>query len=819
MSNRPPYVPGGGPSGPGDEPPLTWGPLPPPPAPTSYRQQDAGGSHGSGTGAAVGLAFIGVLAVAVAVLGQLVAWGFDQNTPGEENGALWFGVTLALGLVVGVPSLLVWRFVRHPRARAIARAWTVAAAVVVVTTPVRLLASPRSVLAMLVLAAACAVVALVLSRLGPFRVPRGRGDGGTAVAAAAGLVIVLPWAYFGYLGGLVETIVAALLAGALGWLSAVLLAPVWRELAGAWKRGSNAIVGGLAGGVAVVVLVAAVSPRAMGLLLAVSVPAVGFACAAASYSAPRRLPTLAGVALAAFGPLAFFDPDEVEMAAILGFTGSLAVEDVLKYMFLAMGAAIVAGLVGSGVLAGLAGFLRSRVVGAVVGVAALLLVGGVYAFAGQPGMDGERLFVVLKDQARLTGVADGDLEARRAAVYQRLVDQADRTQGPLREALDGIGVDYTPYYLVNAVEVHAGPELRPWLESRDEVAKVLASPRLRPVREVPEDRGSERAPDRPDWNLTMIHADETWSRLGARGQGVVVGQSDSGVDGDHQALADSYRGKDGEDDYNWLDPWFDTTAPNDHGGHGTHTLGSAVGDDVGVAPEATWIGCVNLGRNMANPALYLDCMQFMLAPFPQDGDPLKDGDPARAADVLNNSWGCPPVEGCDAGVLGPAVRGLTAAGIFVVASAGNDGPTCSSVKDPIAIYQHSFSVGAVNSSGDVSVFSSRGPVTVDGSDRTKPDIAAPGERVLSSLPGGTYGYLDGTSMAGPHVAGAVALMWSANPELKGDVTRTAQILRSTTQEPALGPGAGGCGREQNAVGSGILDTFAAVEAAKEAGEG
>ncbi|MQA78259.1 MAG: S8 family serine peptidase [Streptosporangiales bacterium] len=818
MSNHPPYVPGGGPYGPGDEPPLTWGPLPPPPAPTSYRQQDDGRSRGSGgTGAAVGLALIGVLAVAVAVVGQLVAWGADQNTPGEENGALWFGTTLALGVLVGVPSLLVWRLVGHPRARAVARAWTLAATVVVVTSPVRLLASPRSVLAMLVLAAACAVVAFVLSRLGPFRSPRGGGDGGTAVAAAAGLVIVVPWAFFGYLGGLVETVVAALLAVALGWLSAVLLAPVWRELATAWKRPSNAIVGGLAGGVTVVVLVAAVSPRAMGLLLAVSVPAVVFACAAASYAAPHRLPTLVGVAVAAFGPLAFFDPDEVEMAAILGLTSGLGIEDVLKYMFLAMGLAIVAGLVGSGVLAVLAGLLRSRVVGAVVAVVALLLAGGVYVVGGQTGMDGERLFVVLKDQARLTGGTGADLEARRTAVYDRLVAQADRTQAPLREALDGIGVDYTPYYLVNAVEVHAGAELRPWLESRDEVAKVLDSPRLRPVREVPEDRGSERAPDRPDWNLTMIRADDTWSQLGARGQGVVVGQSDSGVDGDHRALADSYRGKDGEDDYNWLDPWFDSTSPTDHGGHGTHTLGSAVGDDVGVAPEAKWIGCVNLGRNMANPALYLDCMQFMLAPFPQDGDPLKDGDPARAADVLNNSWGCPPVEGCDANVLGPAVRGLTAAGIFVVASAGNDGPTCSSVKDPIAIYQDSFSVGAVNSNGNVSSFSSRGPVTVDGSDRTKPDIAAPGERVLSALPGDTYGYLDGTSMAGPHVAGAVALMWSANPELKGDVTRTAQILRSTTQEAALGPGAGGCSREQNAVGAGILDTFAAVEAAKEAG--
>ena len=88
---------------------------------------------------------------------------------------------------------------------------------------------------------------------------------------------------------------------------------------------------------------------------------------------------------------------------------------------------------------------------------------------------------------------------------------------------------------------------------------------------------------------------------------------------------------------------------------------------------------MNLGRNLGNPAYYLDCMQFMLAPYPQRGNPLTDGDPARAAHVLNNSWGCPPIEGCDAAALGPAVRALRAAGIFVVASAGNEGPRCGSV--------------------------------------------------------------------------------------------------------------------------------------------
>ncbi len=119
---------------------------------------------------------------------------------------------------------------------------------------------------------------------------------------------------------------------------------------------------------------------------------------------------------------------------------------------------------------------------------------------------------------------------------------------------------------------------------------------------------------------------------------------------------------------------------------GTHTLGSILGKNVGVAPGAEWIGCVNLARNLANPALYLDCMQFMLAPFPIGGDPFRDADPLRGAHVINNSWGCPIEEGCDPNALLHAVRGLRAAGVFVWGSLGNEGAACSTVALPIALY-------------------------------------------------------------------------------------------------------------------------------------
>ena len=411
--------------------------------------------------------------------------------------------------------------------------------------------------------------------------------------------------------------------------------------------------------------------------------------------------------------------------------------------------------------------------------------GLIYGLAGHPGFYGERLFVILRDQADVRRASSIPNRAERLRfVYQTLTDHANTTQAGLRATFDRFGIAYTPYYLVNAIEVDGGPLLRLYLQTRPEVDRVLDSPHLRPLSGPPPSdiAADASAPDRPEWNITSIGAERVWEELHVRGEGIVLGESDSGVDGQHPALRDGYRGRNSGNDYNWLDPWSGTAAPTDYGGHGTHTTATAVGrNNVGVAPGAEWIGCVNLQRNLGNPALYLDCMQFMLAPYPQRGNAFTDGAPDRAANVLNNSWGCPPIEGCDAQSLAPAVAALRAAGIFVVASAGNAGSGCGSVADPIAIYDAAFSVGAIDEAGSVTDFSSRGPVEVDGSERPKPDIVAPGAQVLSALPGGGYGRLDGTSMAGPHVAGVVALMWSANSKLIGDIDRTEQILLDTAK--------------------------------------
>ncbi|MDX9850077.1 MAG: S8 family serine peptidase, partial [Anaerolineaceae bacterium] len=268
--------------------------------------------------------------------------------------------------------------------------------------------------------------------------------------------------------------------------------------------------------------------------------------------------------------------------------------------------------------------------------------------------------------------------------------------------------------------------------------------------------------------------------------------------------------------YAWYDPWFETNFPQDISGHGTHTLGTILGKKVGIAPDAEWIGCVNLGRNLGNPALYLSCMQFLFAPFPDDGDPFTEGKPELGAQILNNSWGCPEIEGSDALVFEQAVSALRSAGVFVVSSAGNNGYYgCESISDPLAIYEDVFTVGAIDKIGELSQFSSLGPVTVDDSGSIKPDLVAPGEDIFSSMPYASYAILSGTSMAGPHVVGTVALMWSANPELIGQISLTEKILFNTANhyEGMVPACVDSTSRPNNAVGFGVLNTYKAVEEA------
>lgn len=170
-------------------------------------------------------------------------------------------------------------------------------------------------------------------------------------------------------------------------------------------------------------------------------------------------------------------------------------------------------------------------------------------------------------------------------------------------------------------------------------------------------------------------------------------------------------------------------------------MGTMVGDDggtnqIGMAPGARWIGCRNMNEGMGSPASYAECYQWFIAPTDlADNNP----DPAKAPDVINNSWGCTPGEGCTyPEILRQVVQNVRAAGILTVHSAGNEGPDCSTVGEPAGIYGESFSIGATDADDQIADFSSRGPVTVDGSGRLKPNVTAPGVDIRSSVPGSGY---------------------------------------------------------------------------------
>ena len=448
--------------------------------------------------------------------------------------------------------------------------------------------------------------------------------------------------------------------------------------------------------------------------------------------------------------------------------------------------------------------------------------------------------ILLSTQADVSGASQlHSKDAKATYVYQALQHKAHVSQKDIVAFLDEQHINYQRLIVVNAIRAVGSLDLITSIAQRSDVARIMADPTIsyaEPVEWGIDPSGSRST---ITWGIDMINADDVWN-LGYTGQGAVVAGEDTGYEWTHPALKSKYRGYDAvldtvDHNYNWHDAihgpdpgnadtinpcGYNSKEPCDDRGHGTHTMGTMIGSDgdnqIGVAPDAQWCACRNMERGAGTPFTYLECFEWFLAPTDLNNE---NPDPTKAPHVINNSWVCPPSEGCDSSnfeIMNIAINNLRAAGTVVVASAGNSGSRCSSIDAPASMYEGSFAVGATASNDTIAGFSSRGPVISDHSNRLKPNISAPGVGVLSSTPGGNYNFSSGTSMAGPHVAGVVALMISANPDLAGQVDTIESIIERTAVPKTTDQQCGdvpGSNVPNNTYGFGRIDALAAVEAA------
>ncbi|MBN1551519.1 S8 family serine peptidase, partial [bacterium] len=395
-----------------------------------------------------------------------------------------------------------------------------------------------------------------------------------------------------------------------------------------------------------------------------------------------------------------------------------------------------------------------------------------------------RYFVVLKEQADLSYAKTLKTKQMKGRfVYSQLTQTAERTQKDILQFLKNKNINHRPFWIQNMIWVESDKEVLNVLKSRHEVNSIVFDREIN-VLDSAEWKYADDSPDSRtlEWNINQIDAEEVWSQYGATGEGIVVMSADTGVDWDHPALIHQYRGYNGgavDHNYNWFDATGTfTTAPGDDHGHGTHTTGTMVGDDgstnqIGVAPGAQWIAVKNMNyQGSGSDSTFHAGFQWALAPTDLNGN---NPNPDMAPHIINNSWG---YSGGNDTEFQSDIDVLQAAGILVEASAGNEGPTCASLRSP-GDYETVLTTGATISGGSIWSSSSRGPSDLFPGIR-KPDIVAPGANIRSSVPGGSYqsGW-SGTSMAGPHTSGMIALLWSVDASLIGDIATTQNVVMQT----------------------------------------
>ena len=417
-------------------------------------------------------------------------------------------------------------------------------------------------------------------------------------------------------------------------------------------------------------------------------------------------------------------------------------------------------------------------------------------------------FIVLfSEQADLSSAYSMDWQARGEFVYNTLVATAQRSQANAQAYLDRQGYTHQTYIASNTMYIWGGN-----LVAADSLAALPEVVYIRATRVYTLDPTASQPFSLSDytwagdlvangviysvplpqeieplatvaWGITDTKADQFWSTFGVKGDGIVVANIDTGVQWNHPALVNQFKCTGNPSDPNcWKDPANICGAGGacDNNGHGTHTMGSMLAADnpslqyiAGMAPNARWIACKGCESNSCSDASLNACGDWILAP---------GGNTNKRPNIVNNSWGGP---GGDSGYLN-TVNSWRAAGIFPAFSAGNSGPNCGSLGSP-GDFQESFASAAHSSNRTIANFSSRGPSTYGHTPYTKPNLSAPGVNICSTVP--TNGWdcsYSGTSMASPHTAGAVALLWSCNPSLVGQIDQTFQLLQNSVDAPPAG---------------------------------
>jgi len=434
-----------------------------------------------------------------------------------------------------------------------------------------------------------------------------------------------------------------------------------------------------------------------------------------------------------------------------------------------------------------------------------------------------KVLVVMQDQPDIKSLDKSlhedrvSLAERHTAVVSTLQDAALHSQQGLLNSLAGDKsagriVGFTSHWIINAVVVKGTVAAIREIAARPDVKVVepdlkieLIQPVMTKEAPLPRDKSANGFVTP---GISALGADRVWHELGIDGSGTLVANMDSGVDGSHPALAGRWRGTSAPAGHAWFDAGNvgSPTFPHDVVGHGTHVMGTITGatafDTTGVAPGAEWIATNPLVTSGPLDIAVIAAFEWLADP---DGNPATSGD---VPDVCHNSWGIPTdgyPEPCEM-TLWEVIDNCEAAGVVVTFSAGNEGPGPETLRFPgnrATTPTNCFTIGSTNLNAPYSAsdFSSRGPSQCGGPYEIKPEVVAPGEDIYSTFPGGTYTLMSGTSMAGPHVAGVVALMRQAAPDL--DVTTIKEILMATAIDLGI-PG------EDNDHGHGFVDAYAAV---------